>query len=81
MSDRTFPISIFIGFLNISRQADVVCITLYIKLLIIDREKNRQSSTGYKVGLLPWVHAEPGSDANDAPLLLMKLRGLFVFKE
>ena len=48
---RTSPISIFIAFLNRSRQVDVVCITIYIKLLIIDRETNRQSSTGSNVGL------------------------------
>ena len=68
--DRTSPISIFIVFLNRSRQADVVCITIYLKLLIIDRETNRQSSTGSNVGIVPWGHAEPGSDADDVPLLL-----------
>ena len=67
---RTSPISIFIVFLNISRQADVVCITIYLKKLIIYREKNRLSSTGSNVGLVPWGHAEPGSDANDVPLIL-----------
>ena len=56
--------------MNIYRQAGVVCITIYLKLLIIDRETNRQSSTGSNVGLVPWGHAEPGSDANDVPLLL-----------
>ena len=61
---------IFIAFLNRSRQADVVCITIYVKLLIIDRETNRQSSTGSTVSLVPWGHAEPGSDADLVPLLL-----------
>ena len=68
---RTSPIFVFIAFLNISRQADVVCITSYVKLLIIDRETNRQRSTGSNVGLVPWGHAEPGSDADDGPLLLL----------
>ena len=68
---RTSMISIFIAFLNRSCQSDVVCITIYLKLLIIDRETNRQSSTGSNVGLVPWVHAELGSDADDLPLLLI----------
>ena len=67
---RGSTISIFIAFLNRSRQADVVCITIYVKLLIIDRETNRQSSTGSTVSLVPWGHAEPGSDADLVPLLL-----------
>ena len=67
---RTSPISILIAFLNRSRQIDVVCITIYLKLLIIERETNRQSSTGSNVGLDPWGHAEPGSDSDDVPLLL-----------
>ena len=70
---RTSPISVFIAFLNISCQADVFCITIYLKLLIIDRETNLQSSTGSNVGLVPWGHAEPGFDANNVPLLLQKL--------
>ena len=74
---RTSPISIFIAFLNRSRQADVVCITIYLELLIIDRETNRQSSTGSNVGLVPWGHAKPGSDAGNIPLLLLKLK-LFI---
>ena len=65
---RTSPISIFITFLNRSRQ--VVCITIYIKLVIIKKETNRQSSTGSNVGLVPWGHAEPRSDADDVFLLL-----------
>ena len=69
---RTSPVSIFIAFMNISRQYDVVCITIYLKKLIIDREKNRQISTGYNVDLVPWGHAEPGSNAGDVPLLLEK---------
>ena len=67
---RTSPISIFISFLNISREADVVCITIYIKLLILDRETNCQNPTGSNVGLDPWGHAEPGSNTDDVPLLL-----------
>ena len=68
---RTSPISNFIAFLNRSRQADVVCITIYLKLLIIDRETNRKSSTGSNVGLILWNHAKPGSDADDVPLFLV----------
>ena len=67
---RTSPISNFIAFLNRSRQADVVCKTIYLKLLIIERETNRQGSTGSNVGLVPWGHVETGSDADDVPLLL-----------
>ena len=67
---RTSPISNFIAFLNRSRQADVVCKTIYLKLLIIERETNRQGSTGSNVGLGPWGHAETGSDADDVPPLL-----------
>ena len=67
---RTSLISIYIAFLNRSHQADVVCTTIYLKLLIIDRETNRQSYMGSNVGLVPWGHAEPGSDADDVPLLL-----------
>ena len=67
---RTSPISIFIAFLNRFRQSDVVCITIDLKRLIIDREKNRKSSTGYKVGIVPWGHAKPGSNNDDVPLLL-----------
>ena len=68
---RTSPISVLVAFLNRSRQADVVCITIYLKLLIIDRETNRKSSTGSNVGLILWNHAKPGSDADDVPLLLV----------
>ena len=71
---RTSPISIFIAFLNRSHQANVVCITIYIQLLIIERETNRQSSTGFNVGPVPWGHSEPGSDADDVPLLLGRKR-------
>ena len=46
------PVSIFITFLNISCQDDIVGITIYLKLLIIDVETNRQSSMGSTVGLL-----------------------------
>ena len=67
---RTSPISIFIAFTNRSCQADVVCITIYPKLLIIDRDTNRKSSTRSSWGLVPSGHAEPGSDADDVPLLL-----------
>ena len=67
---RTTPISIFIAFLNRSRPAGVVCIAIYIKLLIIDRETNRQSSTESSVGLVPWGYSEAGSDADDVPLLI-----------
>ena len=67
---RTSPISIFIAFLNISRQPDVVCITIFLKHIIFDREKNRQSSTSSNVGLVPWGHAEPDYYANNVPLLL-----------
>ena len=66
----TSIIYIFIAFLNRYRQAEVVCITIYLKLLIIDRETNQQSSTGSNVGLVPWGHAKPGSDADNVPLLL-----------
>ena len=66
----TSPISIFIAFLNISCQDDVVCITIYLKLLIIDRETNRQISTVSNVGIVLQGHAEPGSDADDVPLFL-----------
>ena len=65
---RTYTISIFIEFLNRYRQYDVVCITIDLKLLIIDREKNWQSSTGSNVGLVLWGHVEPGSDADDVTL-------------
>ena len=68
---RNSRISIFIAFLNRHFQADVVCITIYLKLLIIDRETNRQISMGSNVGLVPWNHAEPGSDADRIPLLLV----------
>ena len=71
---RTYTISIFIEFLNRYRQYDVVCITIDLKLLIIDREKNRQSSTGSNVGLVPWGHVKPDSDANNVPLLLSFLK-------
>ena len=67
---RTSLISIFIAFMNIYRQADVVCITIYLKLLTIYRETNRQSSTGSNVCLVPWSHVEPGSDADDLPLII-----------
>ena len=60
-------ISIFIAFLNRSRPADAVGITIYLKRLIIDRETNRQSSTVSKVGLVPWGHAKPGPDADNVP--------------
>ena len=70
---RASPISIFIAFLNRSRQAGVVCIIIYLKLLIIIvTETNRQSSTGSNVGLVPWGRAEPGSDADDVPLFLIR---------
>ena len=69
---RTSPIFIFIVFLNRSSQADVVCINTYLKLLIIDREKNRKSSTGSNVGLVPWDHAKPGSNADDIPLIIVE---------
>ena len=69
---RTSPISIFVAFMNRSRQADVVCITIYLKVLIIDREKNWQSSMGSNVGLVPWDHAKPGSNADDIPLILVE---------
>ena len=68
---RTSLISIFIAFLNKSRQADVVRITIYLKSLFIDRETNRQSSTGSNVGLVLWGNAEAGSDADNLPLLLI----------
>ena len=68
---RTSPISIFIAFLNKYRQSDVVCITIYLKLLIIDRETNHQNSTHSNVGLLPWGRVKPGSNADDVPLLLL----------
>ena len=68
---RNSTISNFSAFLNRYRQADVVCITIHLKLLSIDREKNRKSSMGSNVGLVPWGHAEPGSDANKVPLLLL----------
>ena len=67
---RTSLIYVCIAFLNIFCQADVVCITIYIKNLIIDRETNWKSFTGSNLGLLPWGHDEPGSDANDAPLII-----------
>ena len=72
---RNSLISVFIAFLNIYHQADIICITISLNLLIIDRKKNRQISTGSNVGLVLWVHAEPGSDANNTPLLLYKKRG------
>ena len=79
---RTSPVTVFITFLNVSRQADVSCITIYLKLLILDRETNRQSSTVSNIGLVPWGHAEPGSDADDVPLLLYKniSQNKFVYK-
>ena len=61
---RTSPISISIAFLNRSRQDDVVLISIYLKLLIIDRETNRQGSNSSNVGLVPCVHAKPGSDTD-----------------
>ena len=67
----TSIIYIFIAFLNRYRQAEVVCITIYLKLLIIDRETNQQGSTGSNVGLLPWGHDKPGSNADNIPLLLL----------
>ena len=67
---RNSPISIFIVFLNRSCQGNVVCITIYLNLLIMDRETNWQSSTVSNVGLVPWGHAEPDYYANNVPLLL-----------
>ena len=64
---RTSLISVFIAFLGRSRQADVVCITIHLKLLIVNIETNRKSSTGSNVDLVPWGHDEPGSDADDVP--------------
>ena len=58
----------FIAFLNRFRQADIVYITIHPKLLFIDRETNRQSSTGSSLCLVPWGYAEPGSDADDVPV-------------
>ena len=57
--------------MNRYRQADVVCITIYLKLLIIYREANWQSSKGSNVGLVPWGHDTPSSNAGDLPLLLL----------
>ena len=59
---RTSPIPILIEFMNISRQADVVCINFYLKSLIIDRETNRKSFMDSNVGLVPWGDAELGYD-------------------
>ena len=70
----TSPISIFVAFLNRSHQADVICITIYLKLLMIDRETNQQSSTGSSVGLELWGHAEPGSNSDGICLLLHSFR-------
>ena len=69
----TSLISIFIEFLNRHRQDGVVCITIYLKYIIIDRETNRQISTGSNVGLVPWGHAKPGSGADDLPLILVRI--------
>ena len=68
------------AFLNRYCQAGVVCINIYLKRLSIDRETNQQSSTGSNVGLLPWGHTEPGSDANNVPLLLDDFRFVFIQK-
>ena len=42
---------------------------VYLKLLTIDRETYRQSSTGSNVGLVLWGHTEPGFDADNVSLL------------
>ena len=64
-------ISVVIEFLNRYCQAGVVCVTIDLKIIIIDRETNRQISTVSNVGLVLQGHAEPGSDADDVPLLLV----------
>ena len=61
----------FIAFINRPCQSYVICIAIYLKLLIIDRETNWQSSTGSNVGLVPWGYAKPGSDSENVPLLLV----------
>ena len=45
-----------------------------LKLLIINRERNRQSSAGSILGLLQWGHSEPSSDADDVSLLLVDFK-------
>ena len=51
----------------------------FVKILIIDRETNRQSSTGSNIGLVPWGHAKPGSDADNVPLLIEKYLFIYLF--
>ena len=77
---RNSLIYIFIKFLNRYRQADVVCITIYLKRLIINIETNRQSSTGSNLSILQWSYAEPDSDADDVSLLLVAFKKNRPFK-
>ena len=73
------PCRFFSSFLSRRRRAVSYLLLFFsfsrtLKLLIINVETNRESSTGSNVGELTWGRAEPGSDADDVSMLLADLK-------